>query len=64
MELRMSEKLGRLTAALLLLILPALILLASAIYGTMNNTYLNAWFYILDVTWFGTGLVLYYTMYY
>ena len=60
----MSEKLGRLIAALLLLILPALILLASAIYGTMNNTYLNAWFYILDVTWFGTGLVLYYTMYY
>jgi len=64
MELRMSEKLGRLTAALLLLILPALILLASAMYGALNNTYLNAWFYILDVTWFGTGLVLYYTMYY
>jgi len=60
----MSEKLGRLTAALLLLILPALILLASVIYGTLNNTYLNAWFYVLDITWFGTGLVLYYTMYY
>ena len=60
----MSEKLGRLTAALLLLILPALILLVSAIYGALNNTYFNAWFYMLDITWFGTGLVLYYTMYY
>jgi len=63
MELKTSEKLGRLIAALLLMIIPALILLASVIHGVLNDTYLNAWFYILDITWFGTGLVLYYTIY-
>ena len=54
MELNLSERVKQLYAALILMIIPLLLILI----GTIINL-LNAWFYIISITWFGIGLILF-----
>ena len=54
MELDISEKLGKIISAILLVILPLLILLV----GLVVNI-LNVWFYLAVFTWFGMGFIIY-----
>lgn len=57
MELNLSEKVGSLLQAILLLILPSVILLIG-----LAVSFENVWFYLLCITWFGCGLVFYGTL--
>jgi hypothetical protein len=57
MELNISEKVGSLLQALFLLILPWVVLLIG-----LAVTFDNVWFYLLDITWFGCGLVFFGTL--
>lgn len=52
MELNLSETMKQIITVFLLILLP-LIVLGIGLY--LN--YLNAWFYILVVTWFGLGVI-------
>ena len=54
MELNLSEKLGQIVSAILLMILPLIILLIG-----ITTNYLEIWFYIIVITWFGMGLIMY-----
>lgn len=53
----MSEKVGSLLQAVFLLILPWIILLIGLVVPIDN-----AWFYLLCITWFGCGIVLFSTL--
>jgi hypothetical protein len=57
MEINLSEKVGSLLQALLLLILPWVILLIGLAVSLDN-----VWFYLLCITWFGCGLVFFGTL--
>lgn len=54
MEIEVSESIKKVISIFLLLILPLLIILL----GVMLNIY-NAWFYILAITWFGSGVIFF-----
>jgi len=54
MDLNLSEKLGRIISAILLIILPLIILLVGLIINI-----LNVWFYLAVFTWFGMGFIIY-----
>jgi hypothetical protein len=52
MELNLSETMKQIITVFLLILLP-LIVLGIGLYFN----YLNVWFYILVVTWFGLGVI-------
>lgn len=54
MEINLSETWKEIISLLLLIILPLLVILLGVIFGL-----LNAWYYILAVTWFGMGIIFY-----
>lgn len=54
MDLSLSGKLGQLLSAFILVMLPLIILL----FGVITNI-LNVWFYVILITWFGLGLILF-----
>jgi len=54
MELNISKTVKQALTMFILLILPLLAILLGVIFNV-----LNAWFYILCVTWFGTGIIFY-----
>lgn len=54
MELNLSKTVKTTISIFLLIILPMLSILIGLI-----AEFLNAWFYILCVTWFGMGLIFY-----
>ena len=54
MELNLSENMKQMISAFLLLILP---LIAIAL-GMVFNI-LNAWYFILVITWFGLGVIFF-----
>jgi hypothetical protein len=54
MELNLSDKVKQLIAAFILMIIPLLLILIGAI-----SNYLNAWYYIGTITWFGIGLIFF-----
>jgi hypothetical protein len=57
MDVNLSEKVNSLLLALFLLILPLVMLLAGLAFKLDN-----VWYYVLAITWFGCGLVLYGTV--
>jgi hypothetical protein len=57
MEVHLSERVGSLLQAVILLILPWIV-----IFIGLLVPFYNAWFYILAITWFGCGLVFYGTL--
>lgn len=57
MELNLSERVGSLLQAIFLLILPLVILLIG-----LAVSYSNVWFYLLCLTWFGCGLIIFETL--
>ncbi len=57
MELNLSEKVGSLLQAVILLILP-LVLLIVGLAVSLENV----WFYLLCITWFGCGLIFFGTL--
>jgi hypothetical protein len=54
MEINLSETWKEIISLLLLIILPLLVILLGVIFSL-----LNAWYYILAVTWFGMGIIFY-----
>jgi hypothetical protein len=54
MELNLSEKVNQILSFILLIALPLLVLLIG-----ITLDILNAWYYILAVTWFATGVIIY-----
>lgn len=58
MEIEVSESIKKVISIFLLLILPLLIILL----GVILNIY-NAWFYILAITWFGSGVIFFGALY-
>jgi hypothetical protein len=54
MELNLSTTIRQLISSFLLLILPLLAILLGVVFNV-----LNAWFFILCVTWFGMGIIFY-----
>ncbi len=54
MELNLSENLRKYILAFFLVVLPLIVL----VIGLAIN-YINAWYYVLSITWFGTGLIFY-----
>lgn len=57
MELDLSEKVGSLLQAVILLILPWILLLIGLVVSVET-----VWFYLLFITWFGCGLILFGTL--
>ena len=57
MELYLSEKVGSLLQAVFLLILPWVVLLIGLMVSLEN-----VWYYLLCITWFGCGLVIFGTL--
>jgi hypothetical protein len=57
MELYLSEKVGSLLQAVFLLILPWVVLLIGLVVS-----FENVWFYLLCVTWFGCGMIIFETL--
>jgi hypothetical protein len=57
MELDLSEKVGSLLQAVILLILPWILLLIGLVVSVET-----VWFYLLCITWFGCGLILFGTL--
>lgn len=57
MDLNLSEKVGSLLQAVILLILPLVILLIGLVISLEN-----VWFYLLCLTWFGCGLIFFGTL--
>jgi hypothetical protein len=57
MELNISERVGSLLQALILLILPWVVLLIGLVVSLEN-----VWFYLLCITWFGCGLLIFETL--
>ena len=58
MDMELSENMGHILAAVILLILPLLLLLIATIVG-----FTNAVLYILAIFWFGMGVVFYGALY-
>jgi hypothetical protein len=54
MEIELSESIKKIISAFLLLFLPLLVILLGVIFN-----YFNAWFYILAITWFGSGVIFF-----
>jgi len=54
MELNLSKTVKQFISVFLLLILPLLVIFLGVIFNV-----LNAWYYILCVTWFGMGIIFY-----
>jgi Na+-translocating ferredoxin:NAD+ oxidoreductase RnfD subunit len=54
MELNLSATVRQIITALLLLILPLLAILLGVVFNI-----LNAWYFILCVTWFAVGIIFY-----
>ena len=54
MEINLSQTMKQLITILLLVILPMI----TIIIGLASNV-LNAWFYILAITWFGIGIIFF-----
>lgn len=54
MELNITEQTGKLLQLLLLIILPIVALLLGVVL-----TIENAWYFVLSITWFGSGIVFY-----
>lgn len=57
MELNLSDRVKQLIAALILMIIPLFLIFIGAVYN-----YLNAWYYIGTITWFGIGLIFFTTL--
>jgi hypothetical protein len=57
MELNLSEKVGSLLQAVFLLILPLVALLIG-----LAVSFESVWYYLLCITWFGCGMVLFGTL--
>lgn len=58
MDMELSENMGHILAAVILLILPLLLLLIATIVGFTNGV-----LYILAIFWFGMGVVFYNALY-
>lgn len=54
MELNISSTIKKFISALILLILPLIIILIGLIVN-----FLNAWYYIIAISWFGIGVIFY-----
>ena len=54
MEINLTETKKQIISVFLLMILPILVIIAGLAYNV-----LNAWYFILAVTWFGTGIIFY-----
>jgi len=54
MELNLSQTVKQILAVFLLLILPLLVILLGITVWVVN-----AWYFILAITWFGAGIVFY-----
>lgn len=54
MELAVSESLKDIIQAFLLLILPWIVIVIGLVV-----TFENAWYYMLSITWFGSGIIFY-----
>jgi len=57
MDLNLSEKVNSLLQAIFLLVLPWVILLIG-----LAISFENVWYYLLCITWFGCGLVIFETL--
>lgn len=57
MDLNLSEKVSSLLQAVFLLVLPWVILLIG-----LTVSFENVWYYLLCITWFGCGLVIFETL--
>jgi hypothetical protein len=57
MELNLSERVGSLLQAVFLLILPWVVLLIG-----LAVAFDNVWYYLLCITWFGCGLIIFETL--
>lgn len=58
MNISMNEQNARLFTLFLFVFLPLLLILGGAIFGLMNALY-----YILNITWFGMGIIFYKAIY-
>ena len=58
MELNLSENKKQLLAGFLLIILPMITLGLGLVFDL-----LNAWFYILTITWFAMGVIFFHSYY-
>jgi hypothetical protein len=54
MEINLSSTIKQFISAFILFILPLIAILIGAVTG-----FLNAWFYILVICWFGIGLIFF-----
>jgi len=57
MELNLSDRVKQVFVALILMIIPLLLILIGVIFNL-----LNAWYYIISITWFGLGLIFFTTL--
>jgi hypothetical protein len=57
MELNISENVGSLLQAVFLLILPWVVLLIG-----LAVSFESVWYYLLCITWFGCGMVIFETL--
>ena len=57
MELNISENIRTLLLAFLILILPLIVIIVGLVYNLDN-----VWYYLLCITWFGCGVVIYGTL--
>jgi hypothetical protein len=58
MEINLSERVKKLIAGFLLIILPLLFIGVGAAVDI-----LNAWYFILSITWFGLGIIFFNAIY-
>lgn len=54
MEIELSDQYKELLQAILLLILPVITLIIGMIFR-----FENVWYYILSITWFGSGMIFF-----
>ena len=58
MEINLSERIKQIIAGFLLIILPLLFIGVGAAVNI-----LNAWYFILSITWFGLGIIFFNALY-
>ncbi len=58
MEINLTERMKQLVSGFLLIILPLLFIGVGAAVDI-----LNAWYFILSITWFGIGIILFNALY-
>jgi len=58
MELNLTQPMKQIISAFILIILPLIVLALGTIFGIEN-----AWYYLLSIVWFGTGIIFFGAIY-